>query len=198
MAERAYTQGNESVIGVFKSRQEADRCMSALHNYGFDESQINMISRGTQKSEGRAGYTGEGATYGTERSTVGAGSVAGGMSEDFRSRLVGLGIPQTEMDRYVRQVESGCFLLTVKCGSQCDRAMSALKSYAGSDVHEFPGSTGQSTQSQELKGKQHGEGQKPIRESGMYTQTDEQFTGEGSLNPEEETREEGNEPYIKD
>lgn len=230
MQEREYTQSNRNVVGVFRSRDEAERCISALLNAGFDQSQIGVAMKGREETERLAHDTGVKETHGAEGAASGAGAgavlggaagilagmgllaipgfgpllaagpiatgiagaVGGGVSGGIVGGLIGLGIPEDQAKRYGEEVTQGNILVTVDCGTQCDRAMSTLNSYAAYNVHEYSGGRGKYARSPQRE--EYPERGMPGSERGTYTKRE--WTGETSRDIEEETPREGDEPYI--
>jgi hypothetical protein len=90
VVEREHSPRNEGVIGVFRTQQEAERCIDALLNSGFDRNQISVAMRGKEETEHLARETGVKETHATEGATSGAG--AGAVLGGAAGLLAGLGL----------------------------------------------------------------------------------------------------------
>jgi len=88
--ERQYRPTNEGVIGVFHSRQEAERCIDALLDAGFDRNQMSIVMRGGEEREKLTRDTGVKETHAAEGATSGAG--AGAVLGGAAGLLAGLGL----------------------------------------------------------------------------------------------------------
>jgi len=88
--EREFHPRNEGVVGVFRTRPEAERAIDALLNSGFTRNQISVLMRGKEESEQFARDTGIKETHAAEGAGTGAGigAVAGGAA----GILAGLGL----------------------------------------------------------------------------------------------------------
>jgi hypothetical protein len=233
MKEREFSRSNNNVVGVFRSKEEAERCISALVNSGFDNSQIGVVLKGKEDTERFARETGVKESHGAEGATSGAGAgavlggaggilaglgliaipgigpllaagpiatglagaIGGGLTGGIVGGLVGLGIPEKEAQGYAEDIESGNVLVSVDCGTMCDRAMSVMNSYAAYNVHEYTGRQDEYTRSPERE--EFGERrEEPHREGGMYTQREEDWTHRPSSDFDEEKPEDRTEPYV--
>ena len=164
-----YSNSEDSVIGVFRTRTEAERAIDALLTSGFDSHRVGVLllgydlgGSGTATGGGGPGLV-EGRDVGlSEASEVldrlsslevpgfgfvqSSGPIArglagggGGGSTDIVGALAELGVPESEGRRYEEDIRDGNLLVGVMCGDQCDRARYILMNYAAFDVNTFSG-----------------------------------------------------------
>lgn len=90
MQEREYTLQNKGVIGLFRTRQEAERCIDALLDSGFNRSQMSVVMHNPEETKRFERETGVKETHAAEGATSGAG--AGAVLGGAAGLMAGLGL----------------------------------------------------------------------------------------------------------
>lgn len=159
----------ETVVGVFRSRPEAERAIQDLRDAGFREDQIGILThdgdRGTGGTNvGEGNKSGEAAGIGAIiGGLIGAGAallipgigpvIAGGIlagvlggaavgaaAGGIIGALVGLGIPEHEARYYEGEFKQGRTLVTVKSADRYDEARRILRRDGAYDIQDQQGS----------------------------------------------------------
>jgi len=84
---------SRSVVGVFRSEEQAERAVSELRDKGFRDNEINIVAKGREgrggQGRGGRGEQGRGGGYGVE--DVSGGVTAGGAIGGLAGLLAGAG-----------------------------------------------------------------------------------------------------------
>jgi len=170
------TEGSRStVVGVFRTHEEAAQAVVELKQAGFPADQISLVGKdpgGKVKTEGT--NVAAGAATGV---VVGAGAAAlvslgmsfgvipvigpilaigplaaalisaagGAAAGGLVGALVGLGLPEHEAKYYESEVQSGRYLVTVNAGQRYDAAWSILHRLGAYNHQSATESTGEQT-----------------------------------------------------
>lgn len=149
----------KSIIGVFSSRQEAEKAIQSLRQQGFTEEEINIISKGNKKSgEYYDDDIADGALTGGTLGGIGglilgagalaipgvgpviaagpiaaalSGAVAGGVT----GGLIDWGIPAESSSRYEQHVAQGNILAVIRTQeAKVQQAAQILRQNGAKDV----------------------------------------------------------------
>jgi hypothetical protein len=134
-----------TTVGVFNTREAAERGIAALKQAGYQDHEIGLISK-DDKNSNAAANAGEGAAYGAVvgaagGAAIGAGilagvipvigpvlaigtlgtillNAAGGAAvASIAGALIGWGLSEDDARYYEEQVKDGKYLVTVECGT---------------------------------------------------------------------------------
>lgn len=154
----------KTVIGVFDSRDSAEKAVMDLRNQGFTTEEINIVSK--EKESGMQGGEGEqyddditdgaltgGAIGGIGGLLLGAGAMAipgvgpviaagpiaaalsGAVAGGIAGGLIDWGIPAEASQRYERDVAAGNILTVIRAsGAKVNQAAQILRQHGASDV----------------------------------------------------------------
>jgi hypothetical protein len=155
-----------TVVGVFRTRGEAERAVDNLAVAGFRDDQLGILTRssttdsargtspaaGTNVGEGAAAGAVTGGLLGAAASllipgvgpviaggiiaTVLGSAVVGAAAGGVLGALVGLGVPEDEARYYEGEFTAGRTLVTVKTDDRWEDARSILRQAGAYDVHD--------------------------------------------------------------
>ncbi len=163
-----YRNVENSVIGVFRTRTEAERAIDALLAGGFDSHRVGVLLLGYDLGGSRTTIEAGGSGLGGAAEVLDRlsslevpgfgfiqasgpiarelGGAAAGSSSGIAAALAELGVPESEGRRYEEDIRDGNLLVGVMCGGECDQARYILMSYAAFDVDTFSGKSSSSVE----------------------------------------------------
>jgi len=157
---------NYPIVGVFEDKEDAERAVHALRDFGFSDSQIGVTGKDWRTDEGTDdSYAAEGAAAGIAGGAgigllwglgaaagtlpvigpaIAAGTLAalvssaaaGAAAAGLAGMLIGMGIPREEATFYESEIAEGRYVVTVTTPDREDVVRRVFR-----DIHAFNYST---------------------------------------------------------
>ncbi|MBX5476022.1 MAG: general stress protein [Clostridia bacterium] len=154
----------KTVIGVFRSKNQAEKAVEALRNKGFSDQEISVVAKkGDAKDDRNASLTNQNVVDGTSWGAgiggaagllASAGALAipgigpllalgplaatlgGAAAGGLAGGLVDYGIPESEGREYENRVKQGDILVVISTDKQAKQAAQILREHGAEDVRE--------------------------------------------------------------
>jgi hypothetical protein len=161
------SDADNTVVGVFNSRSDAEKAVSALRSQGFTSEEINIISKRDENEDDGDGFYDDdvsdgaltgGAIGGLGGLLLGAGALAipgigpivaagpiaaaigGAMTGGIAGGLIDWGIPAEAGERYEQHVAQGGILTIIRTNkNKVQQAAQILRQYDAQDVESHQG-----------------------------------------------------------